>query len=161
MMKLIASICLLAFAFGQTGDRFREYRAVESYEIRPGIIITPRYTANHEVCKISIQKSHYSNNTVYSDVTMSKTQILSMFDELVPREERGQSLSTDSPGVDTTEFDDYNFWKLFRYENVFLEMHGRVPTGTHEKKKWINMPDERQEYDVAVISWTKRQCDVK
>jgi len=160
-MKLIASICLLAFAFSQADDRFREYRAVESYEIQPGIVITPFYSADQQVCEISIEKRHFSGSVVDLDTTMSKTQILSIFDELVTKEERGRSLSTNPPGVETTESDDYEFWKLYRYENVFLEMHGKFPAEVKEKKRWTYIREDRQEYVVAIISWNKRQCNAK
>jgi len=89
MMKLIASIGFLFFVNGQATGKLQKYHAVEAYEIRPGVIVNPIYSANHTVCELSIERRHYSNNVVDMDALMSKEQIMSIFDELVSREERG------------------------------------------------------------------------
>src|SRR5271157_3581756 len=103
MMKLIASISLFALVAGSSNDRIRKYHSVETYEIRPGIIATPVYTASHDLCEISIEKRHYFNNSVDMDATMSKEQILSLFDELVPKEERGGPAGRLPPDTEITE----------------------------------------------------------
>jgi hypothetical protein len=74
MMKLIVSICSLAFLLGSSGDGFKQYHSVESYEIRPGILITPVYSINRDVCEISIERRRYSNNTVDMDALMSRSR---------------------------------------------------------------------------------------
>jgi hypothetical protein len=118
MMKLIASICLLALVPGSSSDRIQKYHAIEAYEIRPGIIITPVYTASHDLCEISIEKRHYSNNSVDMDATMSKEQILSLFDELVSKEERGGPAQKLPPDTEITEGDLGMLTTRIPYENV-------------------------------------------
>lgn len=146
MMKLIASICLLALVFGPPGERFRKYHAVEAYEIRSGIMITPVYTASHDVCEISIEKRHYSNNNVDMDAVMPKEQILSLFDELVSREERGQP-GWKLPGdTEITENDSGIVTTRVPYESVTLAMYGRK---------------DSQKYVAAIIFWNNRQCNAK
>jgi hypothetical protein len=149
MMKLIASISLLAFVLGLPSDRFKRYSAAEAYEIRPGIVITPVYSASHDVCEISIERRHYSNNSVDMDAAMSKEQILSMFDELVPREDRGGPAGRLPPDTEITEGDLGMLRTRIPYENVTLAMFGKQ-----------DKPD-RQKYIAAIISWNKLQCNAK
>jgi hypothetical protein len=125
-----------------------KYHAVEAYEIRPGIIATPVYTASHDLCEISIEKRHYSNNSVDMDALMSKEQILSLFDELVPKEERGGPAGRLPPDTEITEGDLGMLRTRIPYENVTLAF----------LKK--DSPD-RQKYVTAIISWNKLQCDAK
>ena len=148
-MKLIGSICLLAFVVGPTSDRFRKYHAAEAYEIRPGIMIAPLYTASHDVCEISIEKRHYSNNNVDIDALMSKEQILSLFDELVPKEERGQPGWKIPGDTEIAEIDSGILTTRIPYENVSLAIFGKKDS------------PERQKYVTAIISWNKLQCNAK
>ena len=146
-MKLIASICFLAFVVGQSSNRLGKYHAVEAYEVRPGIIVMPIYAANHDVCELSIERRHYSNDSVDMDALMPKEQIVSVFDELLPQEERGglgrwklprdTEISETDGGVVTTRIP---------YENVTLAMYGKK---------------ESQKYIAAIISWNKQLCVAK
>lgn len=149
MMKLFASICLLAVVAGPSSDRIRKYHGVETYEIRPGIIATPAYTASHDLCEISIEKRHYSNNSVDMDAAMSKELILSLFDELVPKEERGGPSGRLPADTEVSESDLGMLVTRIPYENVTLVMYGKA-----------DKPD-RQRYTAAIISWNKLRCDAK
>lgn len=146
MMKLIASICLLAFVVGPSSDRVRKYSAVEAYEIRPGVIATPAYTAGHDLCEISIEKRHYSNNSVDMDATMSKELILSLFDELAPKEERGGPAGRLPPDTEITEGDLGMLTTRIPYKNVTLAFFGKKDS-----------PD-RQKYVAAIIIWNLTPC---
>jgi hypothetical protein len=149
MMKLFASICLLAVVAGPSSDRIRKYHGVETYEIRPGIIATPAYTASHDLCEISIEKRHYSNNRVDMDAAMPKELILSMFDELVPKEERGGPSGRLPADTEISEADLGMLSTRIPYENVTLTMYGKQ-----------DKPD-RQKYIAAIISWDKTPCSAK
>ena len=146
MMRLILSICLLAFVVSPSSDGFRNYHAIEAYEITPGVMISPVYTAGRDVCEISIEKRHYSNKNVDLDAAMSKAQILSLFDELVPKEERGQPGGTIPGDTEITDIDSGMLTTSIPYENVTLAIYGKK-----------DRPD-RQKYVAAIISWNKRQC---
>ncbi|HME56740.1 MAG TPA: hypothetical protein VKF63_00260, partial [Terracidiphilus sp.] len=130
-------------------DRFRKYHAAEVYEIRPGIMISPVYTTSHDLCEISIEKRHYYNNVVDIGAVMSKEQILLLFDELVPMEERGHPGDKLPGDTEITEIDSSALTKRIPYENVTLSMYGTVDS-----------PD-RQKYVAAIISWNKPECDAK
>jgi hypothetical protein len=149
MVRLITSICLLAFVVGSSGERFRKYHAVEGYEIRPGIMVTPVYSASHDVCEISIEERHYSNNNVDMDAAMSKELILSLFDELVPREERGGPGRNLPPDTEISEVDLGMLETRIPYENVTLAMYGKKDS------------EDRQKYIAAIISWNKLPCNAK
>jgi hypothetical protein len=149
MMKLVVSICLLVFVLGPSSDRFQKYHAVEAYEIRPGVMVTPFYAASHDVCKVSIEKRHFSNNNVDMDASMTKEQILSLFDELVPKEERGGPSRRFPADTEISEADSGMLSTWIPYENVSLTMYGKK-----------DRPD-RQKYIAAIISWNKPQAAAK
>lgn len=148
-MRLIASICLLVFVVSPTNDRFRNYHAIEAYEIRPGIMISPIYTVGGDICEISIERQHHSNNNVDLDAAMSKAQILSLFDELLPKEERGQPGGKIQGDTEITEIDSKILTTSIPYENVTLTMFGKK-----------GAPD-RQKYVAAIISWNQQPCNAK
>jgi len=149
MMRLIASICLLALVASPFTDRFRKYHTVEAYEIRPGVVIMPAYTASHDLCEISIEKRHYSNNSVDMDATMSKEQVLSLFDELVPKKERGGPTGRLPADTEVSELDLGMLSTRIPYDNVTLTMYGKKDSS------------DRQKYVAAIISWNKFQCDAQ
>lgn len=149
MMKLIASICLLALVAATSSDRFQKYRGVEAYEIRPGVMMTPAYTAGHDLCEISIEKRHYSNNRVDMDAAMTEEEILSLFDELVPKDERGGPAGGLREDAEVSESDLGMLSTRILYENVTMVMYGMK-----------DRPD-RQKYIAAIISWTDTPCNEK
>ena len=149
MMKLIAPICLLALAAGPSSDRFHNYHAIEAYEIRPGIMMLPMYAASGDLCEISIEKLHYSDNRVDMDAAMPEDQIVSMFDELVPKEERGGLEGNLPAGSEIGESDFGMLTTIIPYKNVPLAMYGKE-----------DRPD-RQKYFAAIISRNKPACKTK
>jgi hypothetical protein len=147
MMELIASICLLALVVGLSSDRFRKYHAIEAYEIGPGFMLTPTYAASHDLCEIGIEKRRYSGNGVDMDAAMTKEQILSLFDELIPKEERGGPSRGLPADTEISEVDLGMVSTRVPYENVTLTMYGKK-----------DRPD-RQKYIAATISWNKPSCN--
>jgi len=83
---VVAILCLSGAA---QNERFFKYPAVEAYEIRPGMLMMPRYSDGHEVCEIVLERNHYSNETANLDSTMPRDVISQMVDELAPPGERG------------------------------------------------------------------------
>jgi hypothetical protein len=149
MMKLIASTCLLALVASPCSDRFHKYNAVEAYEIRPGIMMVPVFAASGDLCEIGIEKRRYSDNRVDMDAAMPEEQIISMFDELVPREERGGLWGNLPADSEIGRSDLGMLTTVIPYKNVSLEMYGKK-----------DRPD-RQKYIAAIISWNNQQCNAK
>lgn len=116
------------------------YPTVTSYEVRPGILMTPRYTADSQVCQMSIERQRATRSGVMLDSFMSDKLVKEIADELAPRAERGNP----SPGpegraivlaigvVTTT---------TYLYQNTNIE----VLDGTGRER-------------VVVISWKDRKC---
>jgi hypothetical protein len=64
MMRLIglaSAIAFLLFPAKSENERFSKYKRVEAYEVRPGILMMPRYSADRKVCMVVLQKDHYAN----------------------------------------------------------------------------------------------------
>ena len=143
----LGCLALLVLATAPTNDEFKRFHAVEAYEVQPGILMVPTYSSNGAVCTIVLEKRHYSSDEIDLDAEMSHQQIWQIFDQLVPKKDRGQpSLGlgdtgelTTTAGVSTTTIADY--------ENVSLEMDGKTKE-TGDKK-----------YVVAVISWKRKNCN--
>lgn len=148
MSKIVSLGCLalLILATASTNDDFKRFHAVEAYEVQPGILMVPTYSSTKAVCKIVLEKRHYGSKEIDLDAEMSHEQIRQVFDQLVPKKDRGQSTMdlgdigelTTTAGVSTTTIADY--------ENVSLEMDGKTKE-TGDK-----------EYVVAIIRWKRRTC---
>ena len=85
MSKLIASVVagiLLLPALNTGRERFAKYKPVEAYEIRQGILMMPRYSADGQVCEIGLEKLHYSPEMIRVDSSLSREEIDQIFDEL-------------------------------------------------------------------------------
>jgi hypothetical protein len=122
-------------------DEYKQYRAVHSYEIRPGVLISPSYSDEGRVCEIAIEKRHYSGKAVDVDAAMSSEEIELLFDELAPLEERGQLKFPDV--VELTEEHGWFRMTTIPYKNVSLQMYGRV-----ESKKYV----------AAIVKWDRQEC---
>jgi hypothetical protein len=60
---LVAGI--VSIAWGQTSaDLSAKYRPVTSYEVRPGVVMTPSYAADGQVCEMVLEKRQKSENGV-------------------------------------------------------------------------------------------------
>jgi len=147
----LACVCMLLFPVirPQGGDRFSKYQPVEAYEIRPGILMMPRYSSDRQVCEVEIEKRHYSNGTVYLDSTLPRDTIIQIIEELVPLGERGpreKDFETDlilhtGPGMTTSS----------EYENVSIQIYSEV------------LPASRKGNTVrgdiiALVHWKNRNC---
>ena len=152
MSKLISTIfgiALLVSSTNFTRARFAKYRPVEAYEIRPGILIVPTYSPDGQVCEIGLEKLHYSAEKIRLDSTLSRKEIAQIFDELVPRDERGpQPEGTLERGM--TTFEGQGIVSDDEYQNVSIQIYGSAsPVGAN-----AIAADEV----VATIKWKNRKC---
>jgi hypothetical protein len=145
MTRLTVLACAIAFLLltGNSQDeRFPKYKRVEAYEVRPGILMMPRYSANGQVCMVVLQKDHYVNEVALLDSTLPREVVTQIFDELVPPSERGPvsipeemaRLSLYGGNAATSRLD---------YKNVSLEI-----------SRQASSPGDI----VAVIQWKGRAC---
>src|SRR5208282_383403 len=92
MSKLIGLACVFMLLFPTMkpqSKKFSKYKAIETYEVRPGFLIMPRYSDDGLVCEIGLEKLHYSPEMIRLDSSLSREEIDQIFDELVPADERG------------------------------------------------------------------------
>jgi hypothetical protein len=145
MTRLTWLACAIAFLIlppNSQNERFSRYKRVEAYEVRPGILMMPRYSADGKVCEVAIQKDHYSNGTIQYDSTLPRGIVVQIFDELAPPAERGPMTINDElarlslyAGNSATSFLDY--------KNVSLD---------------VSRPTSSPSDIVAVIQWKGRSC---
>jgi len=146
----LACIVLSMIAISSASSKFKGLRAVEMYEIQPGVLMQPTYSSRGEVCSIVLEKRHYSSHVVDVDAGMSREQIWQIFDALAPKQDRGRSILDLGDGGEFTTVDGIapTATTIAEYENVSLEMDGKVAENGTEKN---------QKYVVAIIHWKKRR----
>ncbi len=133
---------------------FKRYKAVEAYEIRPGVLMMPRYDSMGQVCEIGLEELHYSPEVVRrgsgwigretrhgSD--WSRTEIDEIVAELAP--ERGARTDHEE-----TSLDGDTTTTTFGYENVTIEIHASQQKSSQK--------DSTVEQDAVVIRWNHRAC---
>ncbi|MGO9862202.1 MAG: hypothetical protein ACLPLR_01215 [Terriglobales bacterium] len=127
---------------GQTSaDLNAKYRQITSYELRPDIVVTPKYATDGQVCEMAIERRQRTETGIVFAAPFSEHEVRQFMDELVPEAERGRNLTkTLNTRVDggfiTTEY---------TYENVVVRMYGitrPAPAGDR----------------VIIITWPKRTC---
>jgi hypothetical protein len=152
MLRLIGAamaVMLFSLSFNSTHEGFAKYRVVEAYEVRPGILMMPRYSAEGRVCEIGLEVRHYSPELVRLDSDLSRTEIDQLLEEVVPDSERGPrvkdpigTLITGRGSSITTNID---------YEYVSLQIYSEV-TSQPKKKPVV------AENIAAVVRWKNREC---
>src|SRR6202171_137852 len=123
MIQLSSRVGLFLLAALSLICDFKRLHTVEAYEVQPGIIVTPIYGGSGNVCKLVVEKRHYSAGTIDLDAEMSRGQIDQILDQLVSENERGkkilmgglEELSITDGLAHTTTVD---------YEKISLDMEG-------------------------------------
>ena len=126
-------------------NRFLRYKTVEAYEIRPGILMIPRYSDYGGVCEVGVERKHYLSEVVRLDPDMDREVIDQVFDELVPTDERGPR-TKNMGGRDLISQNGNSLIRYSEYENVSI----RVYSDDSRTCRRANV--------VAVIQWKNRQC---
>lgn len=152
MSKLIglgfAAAALLLPSANPAHEKFAKYKAVEAYEIRPGVLMMPRYSTDGQVCEIGLEKLHYSAETIRLDSSLSRKEIDQIFDELVPAEERGPK-SKDPFGTLITQ-EGQSLTTNVDFENVSIQIYGNASSAG----KGGTTVDEV----AATLKWKNRKC---
>jgi hypothetical protein len=149
MSKLIGSVAalLLLFAANPAREKFAKYKAVEAYEIRPGILMMPRYAADGQVCEIGLEKLHYSPEIVRLESNLSRPEISQIFEELVPTAERGPKPKNPiERGMDN--FGGNSLVSDEEYEKVSIQIYGRLSGEAGTTLEEVT----------ATLKWKNRKC---
>lgn len=153
MSKLIASVVvamLLLITSNPGRERFAKYKAVEAYEIRPGILMMPKYSTDGQICEIGLEKLHYSPEMIRLDSSLSRKDIDQIFDELVPSSERGPK-PTGLLDQGMTTFSGRGMVSNEEYQNVSIQIFGNFSPA--EGKDGAT-----GEEVTATLTWKNRKC---
>lgn len=148
MLRIIWAVGAVAALFllakPQT-ERFSRYKTIETYEVRPGILMMPEYAGDGQVCQITLEKHHFLNETADLSSGVPRETFIELVNELVPIEERGrQTMNFGKEYISSYSGQSSNTFA--EYENVSINIFG---TQSHRN----GMGDI-----VAVIQWKKRTC---
>jgi hypothetical protein len=147
LTALVMLITLNATTTSQ--QQFAKYRKIEAYEVRPGIIMMPKYTADGEVCEIGLERLLYSADLVRVSSNLSRGEINQILDELVPAGERGERL-TDSAYNQIVQSGNSLVTNI-GYEKVSIRIYG-VMSPSHRKN------ETTVSEHVATVKWNNRMC---
>jgi hypothetical protein len=117
------------------------YPVITSYEVRPGILMTPKYSADGQMCQMSIERQRATRSGIMMDSFISAELVKTIVDELVPHSERGPALhgSEDVVAVITT---------------------GLLNQSVHSYEKIsYNVLSGPNRESVVVIKWKNRKCE--
>ncbi len=152
MSKLIASVVagiLLLPALNTGRERFAKYKPVEAYEIRPGILMMPRYSADGQVCEIGLEKLHYSPEMIRVDSSLSREEIDQIFDELAPSADRGPK-PTGLLEQGRIDFLGNSMIRNEEYQNVSIQIYGTLAVNDNGGFTGDEV--------AATLKWKKRTC---
>jgi hypothetical protein len=154
MAKLIGLACAAIFLFvavPQQNNKFAKYKAVEAYEVRPGILAMPQYSEDGEVCEIGLQRRHYSPEIIRLDASMSREEIDQIVDEFAPADERGAK-AAGLAGMDLIITDGVGMTQDIEYENILIQLESKASTDVKTTGEVI------ASNAAATIQWKARKC---
>jgi hypothetical protein len=118
---VLLTLGIAVVALGQTSaDLSAKYRQVTSYELRPDVVMTPKYAADGQVCEMALERRQKTETGIFFAASFSEEEVRQLVDELAPEAERGRNLTrhlntTVDGGFITTEY---------TYENVVVHVYG-------------------------------------
>jgi hypothetical protein len=83
-------VLALALRSQSVADLNAKYLVVTSYEVRPGILMFPRYTDDGQVCEMSVARQDTTRSGLYLDSRISNKLANDIANELVPPAARGE-----------------------------------------------------------------------
>jgi hypothetical protein len=138
---------MLLLSLNPAHEQFAKYKAIEAYEVRPGILMMPRYSGDGQVCEIGLEKLHYSSEMIRLGSELSRKEIDEVFDELVPANEKGPrskdflgTLITQVGGSLTTNID---------FQNMSILIYGNAVA---------NKGRTTVDQVAATLKWKNRSC---
>jgi hypothetical protein len=147
---LFAIMLSLAGAVGSQSpsDLGRKYHTVVFFEIRPGVVMTPKFTAGGEVCQMTVQKLAETQDGNLADNFFTEPEISDLVDNLAPPSERG--IEIPEGAISGHGWQGYMSGGMIEhittYENAFVAAVGR------------SQPKPPARMTLLVITWRKRVC---
>lgn len=147
MSKLIGVIWIAVLLFpiaSAQSDHFSKYKAIEAYEIRPGILMMPRYAEDGRVCEVGLEPRHYTPHVVKTNPSLPRQMIDEIVDELAPAAERGSRTGL-MGGKDIILLGGLTVTTVVEYENLSVQIASR------DLQNYL-------EYVAVTIQWKNRKC---
>jgi hypothetical protein len=150
-MKFIMLSLAILFLVHSTSaqDRLGKYQKIVGYEVRPGVVVTPRYSVDGRLCEIGIERRGYSPEQIRLG-WITNEEIDSIVDELVPPEERGPR-SKDFP-FKSASFNGRTGRSVREYENVTIQI-------LYSLKDPLNKKSPTATDIVGWVKWKNRSCE--
>jgi hypothetical protein len=149
LIVLASSSIILFLAAKPQSDKFSKYKAVEAYEIRPGILMMPRYAEDGQVCEIELERLHFAHETINVDSQLLRKDVDEIANELVPVSERGpQPKNLLEQGM--TLFLGNSMETNEEYENISIQIFGTLSTSSSHEMVGEDV--------AATITWKNRKC---
>jgi hypothetical protein len=113
--------------FSQTAaDLEKRYGSpVKEYEVRPGIVMMTTFSDDGRVCKMYVERRHFSETGFDQRLYLPQEMIIELIDELVPPEVRGNKTKGDGFSRITGQLSD----QLYDYENVSITVLASAASG--------------------------------
>ena len=153
MSKYLGLGLLLALALvvGTVAQQdFGKYRKVEAYEVRPGVLMLPRYTVDNQLCEIGLERLHDSPGLIRLDSALSGKEIDQILGELVPVDQRGKPSSLNALGPLVTQMG-HGMTTTTDFENVTIQIYGAASPSS--RKDEVTVDDV-----LATVRWKGRTC---
>jgi hypothetical protein len=124
-----------------SADLGAKYRQITSYEVRPGIVMTPRYAQDGQVCEMIVEKRAKTDKDIIFGSSFAEKEWKDVVDELVPPRKRGKDVTE----LLNTTVDGGFIAADYTYENVKIRVQG------------VTRPKPTPAA-LITITWSKRTC---
>ena len=109
-----------------TADFDKTYGSpLKEYEVRPGILMTATYSDAGQVCKIFVERRHFSETAFDQRLHLPQETINELIDELVPAALRGGKAKGDGFSRITGQLSE----QVYDYENVSITVLASAASG--------------------------------
>jgi len=150
--RFLIGVALAALCAGQSSHKsLAHFKPIEAYEVRPGILMLPRYAADGQICEIGLEKLHYSGGAIELEPSLTNAEVDEIADQLVSRDERGPK-PTNLLEQDGSEFYGLSAVMSEEYQNISIDTYGSIK-GTSPKGTIM-----LGNIAVATIKWCQRSC---
>ena len=145
----VICVAMISVLNANSQKQFSKYKSVEVYEVRPGVLMTPRYASDGQVCEIGLEKLLYLPDGSFGIPFFTNKEIDDLIDELAPASERGKPVG---PFQGLAFFFGAGAAFIRDYENVEVDWSERISGSDEHGAPILEQPT------VLTIKWKHRQC---
>jgi hypothetical protein len=139
---VILTVAVSGFAQTNADLEKRYGSPINEYEVRPGIVMTPTYSDDGRVCKMYVERRHFSETGFDLRLHLPQETIFELMDELAPAALRGGKTNGDGFSRITGQLSD----QIYDYDNVSITVLAGAASGDGNGGAAI------------IIRWKNRTC---